>query len=86
MSTSDEVYFACKKAYQELSGRELTVKLKEIFTPEIQAEMELIHKAGKEETRKMLNREYAKTQRDKKRVRRYGPKPKLVVREKEATK
>lgn len=74
MQTPDEVYFACKKAFQELSGNELMARLKEIFTPEIQAEMEQKNKQYKEETRKMLNREYAKLQRDPNRKRRFGPK------------
>lgn len=79
MQTSDEVYFACKKAMQELSGVELTAKLKEIFTPEIQAEMEQKSKQYKEETRKELNNEYARAQRDKTRVKKYGARPKKTI-------
>jgi len=64
MQTPDEVYFACKKTV-ELLREEQTSKLKELFI---------------EETRKMLNRKYAKSQRDKTRKKKYGPrlkKPKL---------
>jgi hypothetical protein len=74
MPTPDEVYFACKKAFQELTGKELTSKLREIFTPEIQAEMEKKNNEYKDETRRMLNREYAKTKRDQNRVRKFSPK------------
>ena len=40
--TSDEVYFACKKAFQEYNGNqaELKQKLQAIFTPQVQAEIE----------------------------------------------
>ena len=37
---NDEVYFACKKAFQELNGKELKEKLQEIFTPQVQAKLE----------------------------------------------
>lgn len=40
---SDEIYFACKKAFQEWDGKseiELKQKLQEIFTPAVQADME----------------------------------------------
>ncbi|MGD6850721.1 MAG: hypothetical protein ACQCN6_01520 [Candidatus Bathyarchaeia archaeon] len=39
---NDENYFACKKAFQEWDGKngtDLKQKLKEIFTPQVQAEM-----------------------------------------------
>jgi hypothetical protein len=74
MQTPDEVYFACKNAFQTLEGAELTAKLKEIFTPEVQAEMDLKNEQYQEETRRMLNREYAKSVRDKNRVRTFGAK------------
>lgn len=76
MQIPDEVYFACKKAYQELSGNELMAKLKEIFTPEIVAEMKTKNEQWQVETRLQFNREYAKSQRDKTRVKKYGPRPK----------
>lgn len=39
---NDEVYFACKKAFQEYNGNqaELKQKLQAIFTPQVQAEIE----------------------------------------------
>lgn len=94
--SEDKVYFACKYAFQTLSGNELTAKLKEIFTPEIVAEMEQKNRQSKiynnatdlisalhlerskykDETRKQLNNEYARRQRDKNRVKNYGARPK----------
>ena len=38
---NDEIYFACKKAFQESeTGAEIKEKLQKIFTPQVQAEME----------------------------------------------
>ena len=70
----DEVYFACKKAVLELPAEECLAKIREIFTPEIQAAMLQKDKEYKEETRKMLNREHAKSRRDLTRKRRFGAK------------
>lgn len=39
MNPQTEIYFACKQAFQTLSGKELDRKLQEIFTPETQAIM-----------------------------------------------
>jgi hypothetical protein len=57
---NDETYFACKKAFQEYNGNqtELKEKLKEIFTPEVQAAMdqqERIYRA-QQPTEEALNR------------------------------
>jgi hypothetical protein len=76
MQTPDEVYFACKKAFQTLDGPELTAKLKEIFTPEIQAEMDLKNKEYKEETFQMLNNERMKAYRDQTRKNKFAPRKK----------
>lgn len=40
----DEIYFACKQAFQTLEGTKLKNKLQEIFTPEIQAKINQQHR------------------------------------------